>query len=71
VFGGQLNVDNKEMNAAASRVRDWIHETPLSLCDTGSDTCPDWDLAYAIVWIVLGLPLPEREQRVIDQTKGK
>lgn len=30
------------------RLRDWIHETPLSLCDMGSDTCPDWDLAIAL-----------------------
>jgi hypothetical protein len=30
------------------RLRDWIHETPLSLCDMGDDTCPDWDLAIAL-----------------------
>lgn len=32
----------------ATRLRDWLHETPLSLCDTGSDSCPDWDLALPL-----------------------
>jgi hypothetical protein len=29
-------------------LRDWIHETPLSLCNAGADTCPDWELAEAL-----------------------
>lgn len=31
-----------------TRLRDWIHETPLSLCSRGADTCPDWLLADAL-----------------------
>lgn len=32
----------------AGVLRDWIHETPMSQCDAGSDTCPDWPLAYEV-----------------------
>lgn len=31
-----------------TRLRDWLHETPLSLCGAGADTCPDWELAQAL-----------------------
>lgn len=30
---------------AITVLRDWIHETPLSKCNMGSDECPDWPLA--------------------------
>jgi hypothetical protein len=36
------------LNDLRGLLRDWIHETPLSQCNTGSDTCPDWELALAL-----------------------
>lgn len=58
------------VNKAAERIRDFIHETPMSLCNVGADTCPDWDLAYAITYIALDLPLKECEEREINRVKG-
>lgn len=37
-----------ERQAVATVLRDWIHETSLSRCSTGADTCPDWPLAYEL-----------------------
>lgn len=39
--------------ALAERLRDWIHETPLSRCDAGSDTCEDWLLANELATMVV------------------
>lgn len=39
----------------ATRMRDWIHEQPFSICaKTNMDTCPDWDMAYKLADIALG-----------------
>lgn len=27
-------------------IRDWIHQQEFSRCSTGTDTCPDWPMAY-------------------------
>lgn len=43
----------------AAAIRDWIHEQPWSLCNMGSDTCPDWRLAYEIRDLALA-PLEPR-----------
>jgi hypothetical protein len=32
----------------ATVFRNWIHEQPFSKCNMGSDTCPDWDMAYEL-----------------------
>lgn len=37
-----------ERTIIAGVLRDWIHETPMSECGIGSDTCEDWTLAYAV-----------------------
>jgi hypothetical protein len=38
----------------ATAIRDWIHEQSFSQCNAGSDTCPDWPMAYEIRDIALG-----------------
>lgn len=37
----------------AEAIRDWIHEQPFSKCNAGSDTCPDWDLAYELTDLIM------------------
>lgn len=62
------------MDDLATFLRDWIHETPMSLCNAGADTCPDWDLAS-----VLAEAIEERDtvfaepsrQRLSEVTKKK
>jgi hypothetical protein len=36
------------MSDVAMVIRDWLHETPLSLCSMAADECPDWALAHAL-----------------------
>lgn len=62
-----MNVSDREESLQAERLRDWIHETPLSRCTAGSDTCDDWDLAYALMRIINGEPPEDRDQEVIDR----
>lgn len=53
-------------------LRDWIHETPLSLCDMGADTCPDWDLAKALAEAIKernGVMAPITNEHLRDVTK--
>lgn len=40
-------IDGRE-RIIAGVLRDWIHETPLSQCNMGSDTCDDWPLANGV-----------------------
>lgn len=37
-----------ERSVIAEVLRDWLHETPMSQCDRGSDTCGTWPLAYEV-----------------------
>lgn len=46
---------------AVARMRDWIHSTPLSLCSEACDSCPDWELAAALVDLADGKPLTPRQ----------
>lgn len=39
--------------AVAGVVRDWIHETPLSLCGPGADECPDWPKANELADLIV------------------
>jgi hypothetical protein len=60
------------MSDPAKLLRDWLHETPLTLCDQGSDTCGDWDLANALAEALReqGGPLGELAwERLLDQTR--
>lgn len=53
-------------------LRDWIHETPLSLCGVGSDTCPDWALAYALADAIEQRDTPLGElafERLLEETE--
>jgi hypothetical protein len=36
----------------ADVIRDWIHTTPLSQCNAGSDECPDWPMAFALADLI-------------------
>lgn len=48
--------------AAASAIRDWIHEKPFSICaSTNMDTCPDWPMAFEIRDVALGAAIPHLE----------
>jgi hypothetical protein len=44
----QAELERLSRDAIAGVLRDWIHTTPLSLCNASVDTCPDWDLAYEV-----------------------
>lgn len=60
------------MSDLATFLRDWIHETPLCLCDRGADTCPDWPLAHALAEAIDELDSPLAgitKQRLLDQTR--
>lgn len=41
-------MDRTEVETVARAIRDWIHETPLSKCNMGSDLCDDWPLAREV-----------------------
>jgi hypothetical protein len=40
---------------AAQRLREWVHESPMTQCDAGADTCPDWGLAFELARLALGV----------------
>jgi hypothetical protein len=40
------DTEKRRRDRIAGVLRDIIHETPMSQCGVGSDTCPDWPLAY-------------------------
>lgn len=42
----------------AEAMRDWLHETPMSRCNMGSDTCATWPLAYEAADFVLACLVP-------------
>lgn len=57
----------QERGRVQKALRDWLHETPLSRCDGGSDTCDTWPLAYEVADLVFAaladpedLPLTRR-----------
>ena len=60
-----MTVESDARFAAAEAIRDWIHEQPFSLCNMGSDTCPDWPMAFAIRDVALAaIDMPRREAEV-------
>lgn len=58
--------------ATYDAIRNWLHESSLSICTTGSDTCDDSELAGALTELVMeaGGPLEGlAHQRAVEMTK--
>lgn len=47
-------------------IRDWLHESPLNLCTTGSDTCDNSELAEALTNLVAAAGT-KRERACLDK----
>jgi hypothetical protein len=56
-------------NTVFEALRAWVHESPLSICTAGSDTCDDYELAETLADLVAqaGTPLEGvARQRAVD-----
>lgn len=70
---GVVLVEEQSRERLAGVFRDWIHEQPFSKCGMGSDTCPDWDMAYELAGLAAGVvvaaPEATGEQRPVAAGK--